>query len=73
MGMIEKRIAVLATDEAYEMTKNKMAQADQERKEVRYVRHARNVQIVLFPLNCCMQSNTTKFNHKKACLCNHNY
>lgn len=35
MGMIEKRIAVLATDEAYEMTKNKMAQADQERKEIR--------------------------------------
>lgn len=37
MGMIEKRIAVLATDEAYEMTKNKMAQADQERKEIRFV------------------------------------
>ena len=37
MGMIEKRIAVLGTDEAYEMTKNKMALADQERKEVRYV------------------------------------
>ena len=36
MGMIEKRIAVLGTDEAYEVTKNKMAQADQERKEVRY-------------------------------------
>ena len=36
-GMIEKRIAVLGTDEAYEVTKNRMAQADQERKEVRWV------------------------------------
>lgn len=37
MGMVEKKIAVMANDEAYEMTRNKMAQADQERKEVRYV------------------------------------
>ena len=36
MGMIEKKIAVMGTDEAYEMTRNKMAQADQERKGVRY-------------------------------------
>ncbi|XP_065059485.1 RNA polymerase II elongation factor ELL2-like [Rhopilema esculentum] len=35
MGMIEKKIAVMGTDEAYEMTRNKMAQADQERKGVR--------------------------------------
>eukprot|EP00112_Aurelia_sp_Birch-Aquarium-sp1_P021419 Seg577.1 transcript_id=Seg577.1/GoldUCD/mRNA.D3Y31 product="RNA polymerase II elongation factor ELL" protein_id=Seg577.1/GoldUCD/D3Y31 len=35
MGMVEKKIAVMANDEAYEMTRNKMAQADQERKEVR--------------------------------------
>ena len=39
MGMVEKKIAVMANDEAYEMTRNKMAQADQERKEVRYVVH----------------------------------
>ena len=37
-GMVEKRIAVLGTDEAYEVTKNRMAQADQERKEVRWVK-----------------------------------
>eukprot|EP00794_Sanderia_malayensis_P009716 gene9716-10704_t len=34
-GTLDRKIAVMATDEAYELTRSRMAQADQERKEVR--------------------------------------